>query len=69
MLKEGALQWTLATEALLQTLEVLAHSIIKLSFVLNKGLGLWNQSVFSASWQHLIVCVQYEFAKVLQVNY
>lgn len=40
MLKEGALQWTLAMEALLQTLEVLAHSIIKLSFVLNKGLGL-----------------------------
>lgn len=40
MLKKGALQWTLDMEALLQSLEMLSHSIIKLSFVLNKGLGL-----------------------------
>lgn len=39
-LGEGALQWTLSAETLLQALEALAHGIVQLSFVLNKELGL-----------------------------
>ena len=39
-LGQGAQQWTLTAETLLWTSEALAHGIVKLRFVLNKGLGL-----------------------------